>query len=68
MSTQLFLNMQASIERSEARNYGHRTVAELEGKAANIRGIGFPFSADALRLVRDESRTAQQTSSSQLLH
>lgn len=55
MSTQLFLNMQASIERSEARNYGHRTVAELEAKAANIRGIGFPFSADALRLVRDET-------------
>lgn len=55
MSTELKCAMQHSIERAEARNFGHKTVAEIEAKAANIRGMGFPFSADALRLVRDET-------------
>lgn len=53
--THIFLAMQAAIEKTEARKYGHWTIAHVEAKASNLKGIGYSFSADALRLVRDEA-------------
>lgn len=53
--THIFLAMQASIEKTEARKYGHWTVEHVEAQAATLKGIGYAFSGDALRLVRDES-------------
>lgn len=54
--THIFLAMQAAIERTEARKYGHKTVAEIEAKAANIRGIGYPISGDALAIEYQKER------------
>lgn len=47
--------MQAAIEKTEARKYGQWSIAHVEEKAANLKGIGYSFSGDALRLVRDET-------------
>lgn len=53
--THIFLAMQASIEKTEARKYGHWTIEHVEAKAANLKGIGYAFSGDALRLAREQS-------------
>lgn len=53
MSTHALLLLQHNIALKEARDYGNTPVHVLNGYAENISGIGYPMSADALRLVRD---------------
>lgn len=58
MSTELKCAMQAAIEKTEARKYGQWSIAHVEEKAANLKGIGYSFSGDALRMVRREQQEA----------
>lgn len=55
MSTHALLLLQHKIALKEARDYGNTPIHTLNRYAENISGIGYPMSADALRLVRDET-------------